>query len=164
MYGENGYGNDGRSYALMTDSDGNYYVYSFTAPTAYTSDPIKHYARKIDLSVATDFAKASHYAFFSNQMIILYSVGNVLYAYDYNRNDVKSIDMGAEITYLAMEHQSSLTPTDFVVATYSNSEKGIVRKYSIADNVNSIEITPHAREVWKTGLKVVRVLWKYSNY
>ena len=164
VYGENGYGNDGRSYALMNDSDGNYYVYSFTAPTAYASDPIKHYARQIDLSVATDFAKASHYAFFSDQMIVLYSVGNVLYAYDYNRNDIKSIDMGAEITYLAMEHQSSLTSTDFVVATYSNSAKGLVRKYSIADNVNAIEITPHAREVWKTDLKVVKVLWKYSNY
>ena len=35
----------------MNDADGNYYVYAFTAPTEYASDPIKHYAKQIDLSV-----------------------------------------------------------------------------------------------------------------
>ena len=148
----------------MNDADGNYYVYAFTAPTEYASDPIKHYAKQIDLSVARDFARASHYAFFSGQMIILYSVDNLLYAYDYNRNDLKVINLGAEITYLAMEHQSSLTVTDFIVATYDSTKKGLVQKYSIADDVNAIRITPHEKEVWKTDLKVVKVVWKFSNY
>ena len=67
----------------------------FTAPMEYASDPIKHYASQIDLSVATDFARAAHYAFFSEQMIILYSVGNLLYAYDYNRHDLQVIDIGS---------------------------------------------------------------------
>ncbi len=164
VYGENGYRNAGRSYALMNDADGNYYVYAFTAPTEYASDLIKHYAKQIDLSVARDFARASHYAFFSGQMIILYSVDNLLYAYDYNRNDLKVINLGAEITYLAMEHQSSLTVTDFIVATYDSTKKGLVQKYSIADDVNAIRITPHEKEVWKTDLKVVKVVWKFSNY
>ena len=164
VYGENGYGNNGRSYALMNDADGNYWVYAFTAPMEYASDPIKHYASQIDLSVATDFARAAHYAFFSEQMIILYSVGNLLYAYDYNRHDLQVIDMGAEITYLAMEHQSTLSPSDFIVATYDDFEKGVVRKYSIADDVNTIKIVPYERAVWGTDLKVVKIIWQYSNY
>lgn len=164
VYGENGYGNSGRSYVLMNDADGNYYVYAFTAPANYASDPVKHYAKQIDLSVAKDFARADHYAFFSEQMIILYSVDQVLYAYDYNRNDLRQLDLGAEITYLAMEHQSSMSASDFIVATYDSSEKGVVRKYSIADDVNAIKITPHEKEVWKTDLKVVKVVWKFSNY
>ena len=165
VHGENGYGNNGRSYALMNDSDGNYFVYAFTAPTDYSSDPIKHYAKSIDMSVAIDFARADHYAFFSMQSIILYSVDSKLYAYDYNRNDCKLIeDFGAQITYLAMEHQSTLSPTNFVVATYSDSGGGVVRKYSIADDMNTIKVTPHEKDVWETDLKVVKVLWKYSTY
>ena len=97
-------------------------------------------------------------------MIILYSVGNLLYAYDYNRHDLQVIDMGAEITYLAMEHQSTLSPSDFIVATYDDFEKGVVRKYSIADDVNTIKIVPYERAVWGTDLKVVKIIWKYSNY
>lgn len=164
VYGENGYGNNGRSYALMNDADGNYWVYAFTAPAEYASDPIKHYASPIDLSVATDIARAEHYAFFSEQMIILYSVGNLLYAYDYNRHDLQVIDMGAEITYLAMEHQSALSASDFIVATYDDLEKGVVRKYSITDDVNTIKIIPYERAVWRTDLEVVKIIWKYSNY
>ena len=144
------------------DSD---FVYAFTAPTDYSSDPIKHYAKSIDMSVAIDFARADYYAFFSMQSIILYSVDSKLYAYDYNRNDCKLIeDFGAQITYLAMEHQSTLSPTNFVVATYSDSGGGVVRKYSIADDMNTIKVTPHEKDVWETDLKVVKVLWKYSTY
>ena len=117
------------------------------------------------MSVAIDFARADHYAFFSMQSIILYSVDSKLYAYDYNRNDCKLIeDCGAQITYLAMEHQSTLSPTNFVVATYSDSGGGVVRKYSIADDMNTIKVTPHEKDVWETDLKVVKVLWKYSTY
>lgn len=164
VYGENGYGNSGRSYALMNDANGDYYVYGFTAPSTSRSNITKHFATKIDLGVATDFAQASHYAFFSMQSVILYSVGSKLYAYDYSRKDCKLIsDYGAEITYLAMEHHSTLEPTDFVVATYSQDQKGTVRKYSIADDVNAIKVTLHESEVWNTDLKVVKVVWKYST-
>ena len=74
------------------------------------------------------------------------------------------INLGAEITYLAMEHQSSLTVTDFIVASYYSTKKGIVQKFSIADDVNEISITHNEKEVWKTDLKVVKVVWKFSNY
>lgn len=160
VYGENGYGNGGRSYALMTDEDGHFYVYGFLVARS----PTKQLFNEIDLSVAVGLDKASHYAFFSMQSVILYSVGSQLWAYDYNRKDAKMIkDFGAEITYLAMDYHSNNTPTDFIVATYSASEKGIVRKFTIADNPNKIEITPHEKEIWNTDLKVVKVEYRNST-
>lgn len=161
VYGENGYGNAGRSYALMTDADGKYYVYGFSLATA---TPAKYYGNEIDMSVATNFANASHYAFFSMQAIILYSVGTQLWGYDYNRKEAKMLkDFGAEITYLAMDFNSNDEPTDFIVATYNAAEKGTVSKFTIADNQNKIEITPREKEVWKTDLKVVKVEYRNST-
>lgn len=157
VYGENGVGNAGRSYALMTDTQGKFYIYGFYVNRV----PTKHYSNEIDLSVATDFDKASHYAFFSSQAIVLYSVGSKLWAYDYIRNVAKTMDLGAEITYLAMDYHSNNQITDFIVATYSPTEKGVVRKFTIADDQNKIEITSHDKEVWKTDLKVVKV--EYRN-
>lgn len=49
----------------------------------------------------------------------------------------------------------------FIVATYSASEKGVVRKYTLADDANAIILTPHEKEVWKTNLKVKKV--EYRN-
>jgi hypothetical protein len=72
-------------------------------------------------------------------------------------------DFGADITYLAMDYHSNNTSTDFIVATYSTSEKGIVRKFTIADDQNKIEVTPHEKEVWKTDLKVVKVEYRNSS-
>lgn len=166
VYGENGYGNAGRSYALMTDANGNYFVYGFLAPASRRDAPTKLYAYTIDKTMAIDFDKASHYAFFSMQSVLLYSVGSRLYAYDYTRNECKMIiDYGeAAITYLAMEHNSTTTPTDFIVAVYSKTDKGTVSKYTLVDNVNRIEVKKHEKEVWKTDLKVVKVVWKYSSY
>lgn len=165
VYAENGFDNAGRSYALMNDADGNYYVYGFISPARYGSALTKHFAKQIDLNAATDFEKASHYAFFSAQSVILYSVGNILYAYDYERKDCKLIkDYGAEVTYLAMEHHSTQTSTDFIVATYSDEAKGVVSKYTIADDVNNINVTLHEKEVWNTDLKVVKIVWKYSIF
>lgn len=161
VYGENGFGNAGRSYALMTDSDGKYYVYEFTVASKI---PTKNTSREIDLSIATDFGKASHYAFFSEQTIILYSVGSQLWAYDYSRKDAKMVkDFGSEITFLAMDYNSNDKTTDFIVATYSPSEKGVVSKFTIADDQNKIEVTPHEKEVWKTNLKVVKVEYRNAS-
>lgn len=161
IYGENGYANGGRSYALMTDSNGKYYVYEFTVASKI---PTKNTSREIDLSIATDFGKASHYAFFSEQTIILYSVGSQLWAYDYSRKDAKMVkDFGSEITFLAMDYNSNDQTTDFIVATYSPTEKGVVSKFTIADDQNKIEVTPHEKEVWKTNLKVVKVEYRNAS-
>ncbi|MCF0172434.1 MAG: hypothetical protein HUJ91_01660 [Bacteroidales bacterium] len=163
VYGENGYGNAGRSYALMTDGQ-NYYVYGFKAQTSATGMPTKATASTIDPNDAIDIAKASHYAFFSMQQIILYSVGSKLYAYDYARKDCKMInDFGEEITYLAFDFHSASRPTDLLVATYSPAQKGTLCKYTVTDDINNINVEARVDDVWHTDLRIEKVFWRYCT-
>lgn len=159
IYGENGYGNAGRSYALMQDTEGNYFIYLFRV-ASYASVTAQA-ERTIDLNVATEFGSADHYAFYSMQQIILYSVGSKLYAYDYSRNENKLIrDFGAEVTYIGMDYNSNNNPNHLLVATYG-SGKGVVYGYNITDDQNFIEVTPVENEEWQTDLKVVKI--EYRN-
>ena len=162
VYGENGYGSAGRSYALMKDTEGNYFVYLFTV-SSYAS-VTANAERTIDLSVATDFNEADHYAFYSVQQILLYAAGTKLYAYDYARNECKLVkDFEAEITHLAMDCCSNDDYNHFVVATYDDTAKGVVYGYSIEDNQNEINVTPVEAEEWHTNLKVVKVEYRNST-
>ena len=163
VYGENGKGNNGASYALMNDADGKYYVYIFVAG-AYQFK--KMTSKNIDLSVATDFTNASHYAFYSNQYVILYSVGHDLWAYNYNSNKAQKLKtFDGEITYMAFDVHSDDNPDDIIVATWSDAEKGIVYKYEMEDSPNELKINEKEYATknypWKTNLKVVKV--EYRN-
>lgn len=161
VYGENGYGNAGRSYALMKDTNGDYFVYIFTVNNY--SSITTHTARSIDLGVATAFSEADHYAFYSVQPILLYAAGTKLYAYDYARNECKLVkDFGAEITHLAMDCCSNDDYSHIIVATYDETEKGTVYGYTIEDNQNAINVTPVEGEEWHTDLKVVKVEYRNS--
>lgn len=164
VYGENGYGLSGRSYALMSDGADNY-VYEFTM-AASGSNHTKNRASKIDNAIATEFNQASRYAFFSLQPIVFYAVGSKLYAYNYVRNEGKLVKdfQGSEITYMGFDYNSANRATDFIVATYSNSAKGEVYKYTVADDPNAITVTQHNYGPWKTNLKVVKVEYRNSTF
>ncbi len=167
VYGENGY-DQGYSYALMNDENGDYYIYKFKVNRYGAAGIARQLAREIDKSVATNFDQASHYAFFSMQPVLLYAVGAELWAYNYTTNVAKKVlTMDGEITYLAMDHTSNNKPTDFIVATYSDAQKGTVHKYTIEDNPNDIVVTEHTYLTksypWKTDLKVVKVEYRNSS-
>ncbi len=170
VYGENGYGNNGSSYALMNDADGNYYVYMFRVAGYVASGGfVKSLAKTIDMSVATDLDKARFYAFYSEQPILLYAVGNVLWAYNYNTKKVAQLKtFSGEITYLAMDFHSGGNPDDFIVATYSPAEKGTVYKYEVEDSPNELKINEKnyatASYPWKTDLKVVKVEFRNCTH
>ena len=120
----------------------------------------------IDLCVATDFTKAIHYAFYSNQYVILYSVGHDLWAYNYNSNKAQKLKtFDGEITYMAFDVHSDDNPDDIIVATWSDAEKGIVYKYEMEDSPNELKINEKEYATknypWKTNLKVVKV--EYRN-
>ena len=165
VYGQNGVGNAGRSYALMKDTNGDYFVYLFTVGHYSPSMITANAERTIDLGVATDFSEADHYAFYSMQQILLYAAGTKLYAYDYARNECKLVkDFEAEITHLAMDFNSNNDNNHFIVATYDDAEKGVVYGYSIEDNQNAINVTPIEAEEWHTDLKVVKVEYRNCSY
>lgn len=152
-----------RSYALMNDSNGKYYVYQFqVGGRASSCQKIGGYT--IDMDKATDLAKASHYAFFSAQPYLLYSVGSKLYVLNYAGNKCEMVkDFGDEITYLAMDISSANKYTDFRVCTYSETNKGNVYKYQIEDDVNAIKVAA-TDEQWKTDLRVVKFEYRNSSY
>ena len=165
VYGQNGYGNAGRSYALMRNTNGEYFVYLFSVNHYYPTMIPATAEKTIDLAVATDFAQAGHYAFYSMQPVILYAVDSKLYAYDYYRNECKLInDFGADITYLAMDYNSNNNTNHIIVATYNNTDKGVVYGYSIEDNQNAINVTPVEGEEWQTDLKVAKVEYRNSTF
>ena len=68
--------------------------------------------------------------------------------------------MGAEITCLEDDFIPKASTTEFFVATYSDSEKGTVRKYNVGTDPNKLEIIERPREVWKTRLRVKDIEWK----
>ena len=126
-------------------------------------------------SLATDFSKASHYAFSSERTLVFYSVGSRLYAYDYNPGHERVQDLGdwgGEITMLKFNiqgcYEESVRPwtahketiNDLYIATYNTPDGGRLRKLTVGINPDVIEVTSDPKADW-TGLgKIVNMDWR----
>lgn len=153
-------GTHGSSFTIMKELDAEeYHLYKFKSGP-YSSNTTKEGAWQIDLTKATNFEKASHYAVSGTGSILMYAYGSTLYLYNYAYGDILSRDMGGEITYLDLEYNSTGSRTAFVVATYNDTDKGIVRKLDVGTDPNVLEIIDRPKEVWHTRLKVKDVEWK----
>lgn len=153
-------GTHGSSFTIMKELDAEeYYLYKFKAGP-YNYNTTKEGAWKIDLSKAENFEKASHYAVSGTGSILMYAYGSTLYLYDYAYGDMLSEDMHGEITHLDIEYCSTGSRTAFVVATYNDTDKGIVRKLDVGTDPNKLEIIHRPKEVWHTRLRVKDVEWK----
>lgn len=150
-------GTYGSSFAIMKDDNNNHFLYKFRSGTY---SPLKEGYYEIDMSVAENFANASHYMVSGTNSLLLYAHGSTLYMYDYAYKKLLKRDMGGEITYLDIEYASAGSRTAFVVATYDETEKGIVRKLDVGTDVNTLEIIDRPNEVWHTRLRVKDVEWK----
>ena len=154
------------SYAIMKELDKEeYYLYKFKGSfknygLQFTA--LKDNAWSIDLSKAPNFDKASHYMIAGTGSILMYSYGSTLYMYNYVYGDLLTKDMGGEITHLDLEYNSTQSKTAFVVATYNETDKGIVRKFDVGTNPNVLEIIERPNDVWHTRLRVKDVEWKMS--
>lgn len=166
LYGEND-AKSGKSYAVMKDKSDSkkFYVYVFKIPN-FSMAVSKLAVGNINTETVTDFDKATNYTFYSNQSVVLYSVGSQLWGYNYATGAAPQMlkDFGAEITYLNMDPISSNSAVDFAVATYDATNKGKIYKYTLNDNPNTIEITPIKNCEWSTDLKVVKLEYRYSSF
>ena len=157
VWGGNTLDSSGHSLALMKDEEGKYYLYKFIAgPYSFT----KKGFYEINLNVAPNFANASHYMASATGSLLLYTYGSILYMYNYAYGTCEAFDMGAEITCIEPEFNSKQSRTSFMIATYSDSEKGTVRKLDVGTNPNVLEIIERPREIWKTRLRVKDIEWK----
>lgn len=162
IYGQNSYVNNGRSYALLNDENGDFYVYTFVVSTYLA--PTKERGYTIKSGVATDIDKASNFTFFTQQAYLLYSVGSKLYVVDYAKGKCEMVkDFGDEITYLQVDRSSYNRNNEFRVCTYSKENKGVVYQYFIDDDVNNINVTKGDDE-WHTDLRVVKFEYRNSSY
>ncbi|MBQ8502047.1 MAG: hypothetical protein IJ494_07120 [Bacteroides sp.] len=164
VYGENPI-NGYNSYALMKDlvDQSKFYVYRFMC---YNATPIKYYGGEISTNEATNLDKATHYAFYTEQDVLLYTVGSQLWGYNYTTKKPATMlkDFNSEITYMAFERVSASKSTDIAIATYDSGSKGKIYKYNINNNPNTIEITPIDNCEWSTDLKVVKLEYRYSPF
>ena len=130
-------------------------------------------------SLATDFSKASHYAFSSERTLVFYSVGSRLYAYDYNPGHERVQDLGdwgGEITMLKFNiqgcYEESVRPwtahketiNDLYIATYNESTGGKLQVYTLDTNPNHIAVTPNEACCWKNLIKIKTMDWRNSVY
>ena len=164
VWGANTLDASGHSLALMKDEAGKYFLYKFIAGGSYGIFSLsKKGFYEIDLNIAPHFTEASHYmasATGAGGSLLMYTYGSTLYLYNYAYKTIAEIDLGEEITCIEPDFVSAQSRTSFFVATYSDSEKGTVRKYDVSTNPNTLEIIERPREVWKTRLRVKDIEWK----
>lgn len=167
VYGENGYElNDGDSHAIMKDEEGHYYIYTFKTQDGdyFWYTPTKKGGYEVEFAIAQGFNEASHYMFSSAKSVVVYAVGSMLWAYDYSRKQITSMDLGAEITCLEAEYCSTRSLSDFIVATYdADTHKGVVRKLQIGGDNDEVKIIEKPREIWEVTMKVKFIEWKDAD-
>lgn len=169
VYGENTRNTDnnstkGNSVAIVKDkTTGQHYIYKFYA---YTKAPIKRDLYTV-LPVATDFDKASFYAFSSNRPVVFYTVGNKLYAYDYNKGLEKSYEFTQlstdEITMLKTDTQIDGATNSLYLGTYNSTTKGRLRRLNVGTNPNFVDLTPVDRSDWDGLVKIKDMNWRGAN-
>lgn len=168
VYGENSRNTDngstyGNSFAIVKDNTGNHYIYKFYV---YTKSQEKRDLYTVS-PIAIDFDKADFYAFSSKRTVIFYSVGNKLYAYDYNKGLEKFYQFPElstdEITMLKFDTQIDFSTNALYVATYNAATKGRLRKYIVGSNPNTVDITPVDGSDWDGMVKIKDMNWRGLN-
>lgn len=155
-------GNARYTYTLMTDDQGKWYVYAFRASSL--TSPSQWLNKEIDQNVATDFAKASYYAFSDDETEMVYSVGSKLYAYDVERNIGKLLkDYGEEIIYLSRDVESTTNRSDFYIATSSGDGTSTLSWFTIQPNPDDIPFEENEEMVWEINSTIKAVVWKNAG-
>jgi len=168
VYAENtrntdGGSTNGNSFAIMKDGANIHYVYKFYASGTV---PATRDAYTI-LPKAIDFDKADFYAFSSNRSVIFYSVGNNLYAYDYNPGNEKfyqlTVTGGDQITMLKFDIQIDPIANSLYVGTYNSATKGTLRRFTVGTNPNVVELIQAPNGEWTDLIKVKDFNWRAVN-
>lgn len=154
---------NGNSFAIMKDPANVHHIYKFYANG---SAPTKR-AAYIVQPIATDFDKATFYAFSSNRTVVFYAVGNKLYAYDYNPANERFYQYpeigNDQITMLKFDTQVDHLLNSLYIATYNSTTKGTLRRYTVGNNPNVVELTPAPKSTWSGLVKVKDINWRAVN-
>ena len=147
-----------------TEENPDYHIYTFQPGGkgyfgSMLSAPVKKGYFK---EVATDFDKASHYCFMSRGNVLLYSVGPVVYAYDYSYNRITSFTLDAEITCL--EADVIFNTYTFWAATYNEGTgKGTLNHVTLSGTSQPELSYEPEEDSFPISLKVKDIEWKYGD-
>lgn len=154
---------NGNSFAIMKDKSNTHFIYKFYANG---TAPSKRAAYTVS-AIATDFDKADFYAFSSNRSVVFYSVGNRLYAYDYNLGNEKAYQFPAigtdEISMLKFDTQIDYLTNSLYIATYNTTTKGTLRRFVVGTNPNVVELTEANKSKWSNLVKIKNMSWRAVN-
>lgn len=157
IFGETGYDELGYTNILALDNNGNYNVLRMVVPSTATGKCNIKDEYIVDLSLATDFDKASKYLFSDARTSVFYCVGKTLYHYDYARKIVSKREFDSEIVFLSSEFQSEKSVYDFILATWDDSAKGMIYKGEGSSDPNSADF--EIKHQWPTRLHVKDISW-----
>ncbi|WEK33589.1 MAG: PKD-like family lipoprotein [Candidatus Pseudobacter hemicellulosilyticus] len=169
VYGENTRNTDGgtstqtNSFALLKNSSNEYFIYKFFA----SASPVKRGYYEVK-PMAVDFGNADFYAFSSRRSVVFYSIGNKLYAYDYNPGNERFYEMPGfgtdEITMLKFDTQINGPVNSLFVATYNAETGGTLRRYALdLLDPNTVQLIPQSEHVATGLLKVRNMSWRANN-
>jgi len=168
IYGENTRNSDGgsaqgNSFAILKDANNTCFVYKFYANGGSPSKKSMYTIKPI----ATDFDKADHYAFSSIRTVIFYAVGNKLYAYDYNPGNEKLYQFSTigndPISMLKFDTQIDPNTNSLYIATYNSATKGTLRRFTVGNNPDNVEIQAVNKAIWNGLVKVKNFSWRAVN-
>jgi hypothetical protein len=168
VYAENtrnteGGSTNGNSFAIMKDKNNTHLIYKFYANG---TAPAKRAAYSVS-AIATNFDKADFYAFSSNRSVVFYSVGNRLYAYDYNPGNEKAYQFPAigtdEISMLKFDTQIDYVTNSLYIATYNATTKGTLQRFVVGNNPNVVELTEANKSKWSNLVKIKNMSWRAVN-
>ena len=160
IYGENSNSMSGTStysFALLEDAE-NCYVYQFLMGSSSSKTAGYTFAK----SDAPNIENATIFAFASSRMLLLYADGSVLRGYDFANKRAFEKDLGDEITCMEFDWLGNLD--EIMIATYNDTEGGILQRYQLGSDLTQMELTPLTGERWtrQTGLvKVKDIEYKF---
>ncbi len=145
------------SYALMKNSEGKHFLYSF-------STNIIRKGQRYDVSALPGISTMKDWGFSGSFPIMIYTSGSKLYGYNYETGLQFEKDFGKDITMLHFDTFYENAEV-FYVATYDASKPentgGEITKFRVVRNPNAIEIEQADNVKW-TGLsKVTSMTWKW---
>ena len=145
------------SYALMKNSEGNHFLYSFT-----TNNIRK--GKRYDVSALPGISTMKNWGFSGAYPIMFYTSGTKLYGYNYETGLKFEKDFGKEITLLHFDTFNEKNEA-FYVATYDGSKPantgGEMTKFKVKRNPNAIEIEEVEGVKWTGLTKAISMTWKY---
>lgn len=169
IYGENTVNSaeaatNGNSFALMKDQQQNLFIYRFYVNGTF---PARNGYYPINKTIATDINRASQYAFSSTHSVLFYLVDGKLFAYDYSSGNERLYTLtptGADpITMIKFDTQINLTANSLYIASYNATDNGVLQRFVLGANPNTLELIPVDNEKWTNLVKVRNISWRGRN-